>query len=213
MPKTFADTKSQMLFLVMVCKMRGLSLPEIKKEIEDNIHQQVSKTSIRNWIIDMEKEDERDFNKLRNSNSAYISEIMTIKKHYEYYRKLVMQTLYHPSFKMHVTPRLIYKAIEILALVDDREYLMLKQMPELFAWGAGGISPMQQGPNKGLPPKDDVFGNLDPMKNASLEEYAISIEQIPIPEDLLQIQKDVEHKSLSAHQEEIVKQEQEQEEG
>lgn len=188
--RTFADNESQILFLMMVCKMRGLSYKQIQAEIEENLHIHMSIGAITERIHRMTENNVKQFHDLKSSNDAYISNVIELKNHMDYYRRLVEATLHKAEFRQYVTPRLIYKAIEILKSIDETEFAMLKQMPDLFAWG--GLKQRPGGTEFGEKNQEALSKTVD--------QFIISMEQIPVARDIEALQRQVEDKSLGAFQ-------------
>lgn len=86
-------------------------------------------------------------------------------------------------------PSLLFKSIEMLLKVDQSEFAMLEKIPEMFAWKHTSNSmirdPMYQNHNY----------NNEGENEKSMDQYILSMEQIPVPRDLeeLQIKTENEH--------------------
>lgn len=190
MPKSFADSESQIMFMLMVCKMRNLSVPQIQAEIQEKLHINIDRSTLYTKIKKMTDDHAKEFHALKTSNTEYIANVMELKKHMAYYRALIEDTLYNSQWRQYVTPRLIYQAIELLKRIDETEFTMLKEMPQLFAWG--GVKNQRT---------DGMFGEKDESAlNKDIDQFVISMEQISVPRDIEKLQKEVEDKSLGAFQ-------------
>ena len=88
-------------------------------------------------------------------------------------------------------PSLLFKSIEMLLKVDQSEFAMLEKIPELFAWKH----------NSNLRIRDPTYNkqpyNSEEENDKSIDEYVLSMEQIPVPRDLEELQCDIENKNLS----------------
>jgi maltooligosyltrehalose synthase len=183
MPKSFNEKESQIQFLLMVCKMRGMTVKEIQAEIKLTLKIDISTNSLYNRLQKYEEINAKELQELKKSNHAYISRIMELVNHFRFYRKTILTTLNNPKNKQAITPALLYKATELLQKLDRTEFNMLERVPEIFSW------------KRGLSPSFSSNVHHD-HNEKSIEEYVTSIEQIPIPSDFEDLQSKVEDENL-----------------
>ncbi len=185
MPKSFNEKESHIQYLLMICKMRGLSVKEIHEQITSTLKIDISLSSLYSRIEKLEEVNASHFLELKKSNNAYIARIMEILNHFSFYRRLLTGLLYDKNTNQLITnPSLVFKAIEVLERVDQSEFKMLKEIPDIFAWKHSKTGP-----------RDPIFGE-DPYKDKSIEEYILNIEQIPIPQKLEELQSSIENENL-----------------
>ena len=109
MPKSFNEKESQIQFLLMVCKMRGMTVKEIHAEITSTLKIDISINSLYNRLQRYEEINAKELQELKKSNHAYISRIMELVNHFAYYRKVILSTINDPNNKQSITPALLYK--------------------------------------------------------------------------------------------------------
>lgn len=189
MPKSFNDKELQIQYLLMVCKMRGMTVKEIHSEITSTLKIDISINSLYNRLQKYQEVNVKYFNELKKSNHAYISRIMEIVNHYSYYRQLLMNVLYDPNTKQLTTNSLLLsKTIEMLQKVDQTEFTMLEKIPDIFAWKHASNS-MVMNSVYGARPYDDE-------NERSMDQYILSMEQIPVPSDMEELQHKTENENL-----------------
>lgn len=86
MPKSFGEKESQIQYLLMVCKMRGMTVKEIQEEITSTLRIDISINSLYNRLQRYEETNAKQIQELRKSNHAYVSRIMDLLNHFVYYR-------------------------------------------------------------------------------------------------------------------------------
>lgn len=185
--KSFSEKESQIQYLILIGKMRGLSVKEIHQQITSALKMDISLSSLYNRIEKMEEINANHFQELKRSNNAYIAKIMEILNHFSFYRRILTGLLYDKNTNQLITnPSLVFKAVEVLERVDQSEFKILKEIPEVLAWKQTKVLP-----------RDSVYGS-DPYENEerSLEEYVLNIEQIPIPPELEELQNKIENENL-----------------
>jgi len=188
MPKSFVDKESQIQYFLMVCKMRGMTIKEIHAEITSTLKIDISINSLYNRLQTYEESNAKHFHELKKSNHAYISRIMELVNHFEYYRKVIMTVLNDPKNKQSITPSMLFKSTELLQKLDQTEFNMLERIPDIFSWkqinNHGG-----RDPRYGLNIEDSI-------NEKNIDEYVLSIEQIPVPYDLQALQHKTENESI-----------------
>lgn len=185
--KSFSEKESQIQYLLLICKMRGLSMKETHQQITSTLKIDISLSSLYNRIEKMEEANASHFQELKKSNNAYISRIMEIINHFTFYRRLLTGLLYDKNTNQLITnPSLVFKTIEVLEHIDQSEFKMLKEIPEVFAWKYSKTGP-----------RDSIYGP-DPYdsEEKSMEEYILNLEQIPIPHDLQELQEKIEDENI-----------------
>ena len=186
MPKSFNEKELQIQYMIMVCRMRGMSMKDIHREIISTLKIDISLNSLYNRLQKYEEFNAQQILDLRKSNNAYLSRIMEILNHFVYYRKVIPSTLHDPKYKQDVTPALLFKVSELLQKVDQAEFAMLEKIPDILSWkrfnqnNIGGRNSLY---NSGID---------DDSSEKSIDEYIISMEQIPIPTDLEELQSRTE---------------------
>lgn len=99
-----------------------------------------------------------------------------------------MAVLNDPKNKQSINSASLYKSIELLQKLDQTEFSMLEEIPELFSWkrinDIGGRNPLYSSSMN------------DDQNEKSIEEYVTSIEQIPVPADLEELQSKTEDENL-----------------
>ncbi len=189
MPKSFNEKESQIQFLLMVCKMRGMTVKEIQAQIKSTLKIDISINSLYSRLQRYEEINAKELQELKKSNHAYISRIMELVNHFRYYRKNILATINDPKNKQAITPALLYKATELLQKLDQTEFTMLEKIPDIFSWKRF---------NNTISGRDPRFnmGRVDDQDEKSIDEYIAAIEQIPIPPDLLELQSKTENEKL-----------------
>jgi hypothetical protein len=191
MPKSFNEKESQIQFLIMVCKMRGMTVKEIHAEIKSNLKIDISINSLYNRLQRYEEINAKELQELKKSNHAYISRIMELVNHFRYYRKNILATMNDPKNKQSMTPALLYKATELLQKLDQTEFTMLEKIPDIFLW-------KRINNGSGRDPRFNIYRD-DDQDEKSIDEYVTAIEQIPIPPDLLELQSKTENEKISGN--------------
>ncbi len=188
MPKSFNEKESQIQFLLMVCKMRGMTVKEIHSEIASTLKIDISINSLYNRLQRYEEINAKELQELKKSNHAYISRIMELVNHFAYYRKNILATINDPKNKQSITPALLYKATELLQKLDQTEFAMLEKIPDIFSWKRFNNTNA----------RDPRFNRNtdDDLDEKSIDEYVAAIEQHPIPPDLLELQSRTENENL-----------------
>ena len=189
MPKSFNQKESQIQFLLMVCKMRGMTVKEIHAEITSTLKIDISINSLYNRLQRYEEINAKELQELKKSNHAYISRIMELVNHFAYYRKVILSTINDPNNKQSITPALLFKTTDLLQKLDQTEFSMLEKIPDIFSWKRF---------NNTLSGRDPRFsiGKDDDQDENSIDEYVAAIEQIPIPPDLIDLQSKTEKGKL-----------------
>ncbi len=190
MPKSFNEKESQIQFLIMVCKMRGMTMKEIHAEIKSNLKIDISINSLYNRLQKYEEINAKELQELKKSNHAYISRIMELVNHFAYYRKVILATIHDPKNKQSITPALLFRTTDLLQKLDQTEFSMLEKIPDIFSWKRFNNS------MSGRDPRHNI-GKDDDQDEKSIDEYVTAIEQIPIPQDLLELQSRTENEKLS----------------
>lgn len=190
MPKSFNDKESQIQFLLMVCKMRGMTVKEIHTEITSTLKIDISINSLYNRLQKYDEINAKELQELKKSNHAYISRIMELVNHFAYYRKLILATINDPNNKQAITPALLFKTTDLLQKLDQTEFTMLEKIPDIFSWKRF---------NNTMSGRDPRFntGRDDNQDEKSIDQYVTAIEQIPIPPDLIELQSRTENEKLS----------------
>lgn len=190
MPKSFNDKESQIQFLLMVCKMRGMTVKEIHTEITSTPKIDISINSLYNRLQKYDEINAKELQELKKSNHAYISRIMELVNHFAYYRKLILATINDPNNKQAITPALLFKTTDLLQKLDQTEFTMLEKIPDIFSWKRF---------NNTMSGRDPRFntGRDDNQDEKSIDQYVTAIEQIPIPPDLIELQSRTENEKLS----------------
>lgn len=172
--------------------MRGMSVKEIHSEITSTLKIDISISSLYNRLQKHDEVNVKYFNELKKSNHAYVSRIMEIMNHFSYYRSVLMNILYDTDTKQLITtnPSLLFKTIEMLQKVDQSEFAMLEKIPEMFTWKHTINSKIRDSVYDTLP-----YNNED--ENKSIDQYILSMEQIPVPRDLEELQRETENESMS----------------
>lgn len=189
MPKSFNEKESQIQFLLMVCKMRGMTVKEIHAEIKSTLNIDISINSLYNRLQRYEEINAKELQELKKSNHAYISRIMELVNHFRYYRKNILATINDPKNKQSITPALLYKATELLQKLDQIEFNMLEKIPDLFSWKRFNNTSVRD-------PRFNI-GRDDDQDEKSIDEFIAAIEQHPIPPDLLELQSKTEYEKLT----------------
>lgn len=190
LPKSFNEKESQIQFLLMVCKMRGMTVKEIHAEITSTLKIDISINSLYNRLQRYEEINAKQLQELKKSNHAYISRLMELINHFAYYRKVILTTIKDPTNKQSITPALLYKATELLQKLDQTEFSMLEKIPDIFSWKRFNST------MSGRDPRFNIYKD-DDQDEKSIDEYVTAIEQIPIPPDLLELQSKTENEYLS----------------
>lgn len=188
MPKSFNEKESQIQFLLMVCKMRGMTVKEIQAEIKSTLKIDISINSLYNRLQRYEEINAKQLQELKKSNHAYISRIMELVNHFAYYRKMILSTINDPDNKQSTTPALLFRTTDLLQKLDQTEFAMLEKIPDIFSWKRFN-SLSGRDPRYGLNKYDD-------QDEKSIDEYITAIEQIPIPPDLIELQSKTENENL-----------------
>jgi hypothetical protein len=193
MPKSFIDKESQIQYLLMVCKMRGMTVKEIHAEITSTLKLDISINSLYNRLQKYEEVNVKYFSELKKSNHAYVSRIMEIVNHFSYYRRVLMNILYDKNTKQLIigNPSLLFKSIEMLLKVDQSEFTMLEKIPEIFTW-KNTSNPRIRDPTYNIQP----YNNDEEQNERSIDQYILSMEQIPVPRDLEELQRKTENENL-----------------
>lgn len=187
MPKSFNEKESQIQFLLMVCKMRGMTVKEIQAEITSTLKIDISINSLYNRLQRYDEMNAKELQELKKSNHAYISRIMELVNHFAYYRKMILSTIHDPKNKQSITPALLFRTTDLLQKLDQTEFAMLEKIPDIFSWK-----------------RFNNIGDRNPFSSSSLdndqdeksiEEYVCSIEQIPVPPDLEELQSTSENEN------------------
>jgi hypothetical protein len=193
MPKSFSDKESQIQYFLMVCKMRGMNVKEIHSEITSTLKIDISINSLYNRLQKYEEINVKYFNELKKSNHAYVSRIMEIVNHFSYYRSVLMNLLYDKDTKQLTTnPSLLFKTVEMLQKVDQSEFAMLEKIPEMFTWKPTSNSIIRNPIYNKQP-----YNNDEDENERSIDQYILSMEQIPVPRDLEELQRKTENENLS----------------
>lgn len=188
MPKSFNEKESQIQFLLMVCKMRGMTVKEIHTEIISTLKIDISINSLYNRLQRYEEINTKQLQELKKSNHTYISRIMELVNHFAYYRKVILSALNDPKNKQSITPALLFRTTDLLQKLDQTEFSMLEKIPDIFAWKRfNNLS--ARDPRYGLNKHNDT-------DEKSIDEYVCSIEQIPIPSDLEELQSTIGTENL-----------------
>lgn len=183
MPKSFADKESQIQYFLMVCKMRRMTVKEIHSEMCSTLKIDISVNSLYNRLERYEEINAKYFNELKKSNHAYTSRMMEIVNHFSYYRKLLLSLLYDQNNKQIINnPSLVFKMIDILQQLDKTEFSMLERIPDIFSW--------KKFTNQYLSTNEIIHDEK------SIDEYVLSLEQIPIPDDLHALQSKIEDENM-----------------
>ncbi len=188
MPKSFNEKESQIQFLLMVCKMRGMTVKEIHEEIKTTLKIDISINSLYNRLQKYEEINAKELQELKKSNYAYISRIIELVNHFRFYRKNILATINDPNNKQSITPALLYRATDLLQKLDQTEFAMLEKIPDIFSWKRFN-NPSIRDPRFGL-------GRDDNQDEKSIDEYVTAIEQIPIPLDLIELQSKTQHEHM-----------------
>lgn len=168
--------------------MRGMTVKETHSEIKSTLKIDISINSLYNRLQRYEEINAKELQELKKSNHTYISRMMDLLNHFGYYRKIIMAVLNDPKNKQSINSASLYKAIELLQKLDQTEFSMLEEIPELFSWKRfNNIG--QRNPFYNSSMNDD-------QNEKSIEEYVTSIEQIPIPADLEELQSNTEDENL-----------------
>lgn len=188
MPKSFNEKESQIQFLLMVCRMRGMTVKEIHAEITSTLKIDISINSLYNRLQKYDEINAKELQELKKSNHAYISRIMELVNHFAYYRKVILSTINDPKNKHAVTPALLFRTTDLLQKLDQTEFNMLEKIPDIFSWKRFNHPDIKD-------PRFNVYrGDQD---EKSIDQYVTAIEQIPIPADLLELQSETENEKLS----------------
>lgn len=193
MPKSFNDKESQIQYFLMVCKMRGMTVKEIHAEITSTLKIEISINSLYNRLQKYEEVNAMCFNELKKSNHTYVSKIMEIANHLSYYRRVLMNILYDKDTKEPIitNPSLLFKTIEMLQKVDQSEFAILEKIPEMFAWRH----------NDNIMIRDSIYDkpsrNNEEENERSIDQFILSMEQIPVPRDLEELQHKTENENRS----------------
>lgn len=188
MPKSFNEKESQIQFLLMVCRIRGMTVKEIHAEITSTLKIDISINSLYNRLQRYDEINAKELQELKKSNHAYISRIMELVNHFAYYRKVILSTINDPKNKHAVTPALLFRTTDLLQKLDQTEFNMLEKIPDIFSWKRFNHPDIQD-------PRFNVYrGDQD---EKSIDQYVTTIEQIPIPADLLELQSETENEKLS----------------
>lgn len=101
--------------------------------------------------------------------------------------------------KQTIAPALLFKATELLQKIDQTEFAMLEKIPEMFSWKRY---------NHPIAGRDPVYrSNIDDEQDEkSMDEYMTSIEEIPIPEDLIALQSKTESENIGDFKESTITQ-------
>jgi hypothetical protein len=173
--------------------MRGMAVKEIHSEITSTLKIEISINSLYNRLQKYEEINVKYFNELKKSNHAYLSRIMEIVNHISYYRRVLMNILYNQSTKQLITTNfsLLIKSIEMLHKLDQTEFAMLERIPEMFAWKPTSNSTIRDSIY------DEQSHNNNDENERSIDQYILSMEQIPVPRDLEELQHQTETENLS----------------
>ncbi len=113
---------------------------------------------------------------------------MELVNHFAYYRKVILSALNDPKNKQSITPALLFRTTDLLQKLDQTEFSMLEKIPDIFAWKRfNNLS--ARDPRYGL----NKYNDTD---EKSIDEYVCSIEQIPIPSDLEELQSTIGTENL-----------------
>ncbi len=189
MPKSFNEKESQIQFLLMVCKMRGMTVKEIRAEITSTLKIDISINSLYNRLQRYEEINAEQLQELKKSNHAYISRIMELVNHFAYYRKVILSTINDPNNKQAITPSLLFRTTDLLQKLDQTEFSMLEKIPDIFSWKRFNSTMSGRDPRFNLYRDDD-------QDEKSIDEYVAAIEQLPIPPDLIELQSKTENEHL-----------------
>jgi len=191
MPKSFNEKESQIQFLLMVCKMRGMTVKEIHAEIRSTLKIDISINSLYSRLQRYEEINAKELQELKKSNNAYISRIMELVNHFGYYRRNILSTINDPNNKQSITPALLFRATDLLQKLDQTEFDMLEKIPDLFSWKRFN-NPSIRDPRFNRNIDDDQDGK-------SIDEYVTAIEQIPVPYDLIELQSKTDNENLTSN--------------
>ncbi len=188
LPKSFNEKESQIQFLLMVCKMRGMTVKEIQAEITSTLKIDISINSLYNRLQRYEEINAKELQELKKSNHAYISRIMEFVNHFAYYRKVILTTIHAPKNKQSITPALLFRTTDLLQKLDQTEFAMLEKIPDIFSWKRFNYTGVRD-------PRFNI-GIDDDQDEKSIDQCVTAIEQIPIPPDLRELQSKTENEKL-----------------